>query len=38
MVSGKVSGTARGDVLIVVGADSQEEADLGTLAAALTLF
>ncbi len=32
------AGPRERDVLIVVGADSQEEADLGTLAAALTLF
>ncbi len=32
------AGPREGDVLIVVGADSDEAADLGTLAAALTLF
>jgi len=32
------AGPQEGDVLIVVGADSEEAAELGTLAAALTLF
>lgn len=32
------AGPREGDVLIVVGADSEEAADLGTLAAALSLF
>ena len=32
------AGPREGDVLIIVGADSEEAAELGTLAAALTLF
>jgi hypothetical protein len=32
------AGPREGDILIVVGADSEEAAELGTLAAALTLF
>ena len=34
----RAAGPREGDVLIVVGADSQETADLGTLAAALTVL
>ncbi len=34
----RAAGPREGDVIIVVGADSQDAAELGTLAAALTLF
>jgi hypothetical protein len=34
----RAAGPRQGDVIIVVGADTQETAELGTLAAALTLF